>query len=151
MKVYLLKDIENVGFAGEIIKIKEGYATNYLLPKKLAVVITSGNEDFYLKKAKTITGRTEALSSKTSMLAEKIKSIKLVIKRKMHDGDKLYGSISPVEIVELLAQESIKISKGQVVFDKPIKSQGTFDVTIKLSNQLQPKLTVKIVPDQSNI
>lgn len=146
MKVYLTKDIEKVGFAGEIISVKEGFVYNYLLPKKLAVVITPSNEKFYLQKIKTVENRKEAINSKTSMLAEKIKSLKFTMKRKMHE-DKLYGSISPAEIVELLAAEGVKISKNQVVFEKPIKSQGTHEVIIKLSNQLQPKISLKLVAE----
>jgi len=147
MKVYLLKDIENVGISGEIINVKEGYAANFLFPKKLAIEITKANHDFYAKKAKTIENRKEAISEKSSMLSEKIKSLKFTIKRKMHDGDKLYASISPSEIADLLAAESIKVAKNQIILDKPIKTQGTFEITVKLSNQLQPKLTLKVVPE----
>lgn len=146
MKVYLLKDIERVGFAGEIIKVKSGYAQNYLFPNKLAILITDANEAEYLAKAKSFKNRKEAVATKTSMLAEKIKSLKFTIKRKMHE-EKLYGSINSSDVIGLLENEGIKVAKNQVIFDKPIKSQGSYDVTIKLSNQLQPKLTLKVVPE----
>jgi len=151
MKVFLLKDVEKVGFAGEIIKVKEGFAFNYLVPQKLGVVVTPQNEKFYLKQLKSVENRKEAISTKTSMLAEKIKSLKLVIKRKMHDDDKLYASISPSDVADLLSAEGIKVSKAQVVFEKPIKTQGTFDVIIKLSNQLQPKLVLKVTSEKSGV
>lgn len=146
MKVFLLKDVEKVGIAEEMLKVKEGFAINFLLPKKFAVAITPENEHIYQKKIKNVENRKEAIATKTSILAEKIKSLKFTLKRKMHE-DKLYGAISPVEIVELLDKEGVKVSKGQIIFDKPIKTQGSFDVTIKLSNQLQPKLIVKIIPE----
>lgn len=148
MKVFLLKDVEKVGFAGEIIKVKEGFAYNFLIPQKLGAVVTEANEKFYLKQLKNIENRKEAISTKTSMLAEKIKTLKLVIKRKMHDDDKLYASISPSDIVDLLSNEGIKVSKAQIVFDKPIKTQGSYEVTIKLSNQLMPKIGLKVVSDK---
>lgn len=147
MKVFLTKDVENVGLAGEILKVKEGFALNYLVPKKLAVVVTPENESSFAKKIRVIEHRKEIVASKTSILAEKIKSLKLVTKQKMHDEDKLYGSIGASDIAELLAKEGIKVAKNQVILEKPIKTVGNFEITIKLSNQLQPKLALKVVPE----
>ncbi len=147
MKVFLLKDVERVGIPGEIIKVKEGYATNFLVPKKLGVVITNENEQLYLNKVKTIENRKEAVATKTSMLAEKIKALKITLKRKMHDKEKLYGAINSSDIVNLLDTEGIKISKNQVELEKPIKKQGSFEVTVKLSNQLKPKFLLKVISE----
>ena len=145
MKVFLLKDIEKIGIAGEIIKVADGYALNYLLPRKLAVAVTSENESSFTNRIKIIEKRQEVVATKTSLLAEKIKSLHLVLKRKLHDGNKLYGAISPHEIVDLLAEKGVSISKSQVEFDKSIKAQGTYDVIIKLSSHLKPSVTVKVV------
>ena len=134
--------------AGEMIKVKEGFALNYLVPKKFAVLVTPENESSFKKKLKVIEHRKEVVASKTSMLAEKIKGLKLVLKQKMHDQDKLYGSIVASDIADLLSKEGIKVAKNQVILEKPIKTIGTFEITIKLSNQLQPKLILKIVPEQ---
>lgn len=147
MRVYLLKDIEKVGIAGEIVKISEGFARNYLIPRKLAIEITSENELAFKNRIKTVERRKEAVASQTSMLAEKIKSLEIVLKRKIHDDGKLYGSISPGEIVDALAGKEVSISKSQVEFDKSIKQKGTYEVTIKLSTKLKPKLKVKIIPE----
>ena len=143
MKVYLLSDVENVGFEGEIITTTEGYAKNFLVPRKLGVVVTAVNEAFYKSRVRNVENRKEAVKTKTSMLAEKIKATKLSIKRKMHEG-KLYGAISAQDIVELLAQEGISVAKNQILFDKSIKEKGTFDVVIKLSSKLQPALSLKV-------
>ena len=151
MKVYLLKDVEKVGLAGEVINVKDGFADNFLLPKKLAVRITEQNENFYAKRTKIIEKRKEVVASKTSMLAEKIKGITVALTRKIHDDNKLYGSISEGEIVDALSQKGIGISKSQVIFDKTIKEKGTYKVTIKLSSTLQPQVTVKIVPEVESI
>lgn len=150
MKVYLLKDVESVGMAGEVLKVKEGYAVNFLIPKKLAVKITPENEAFYASKIKTVEHRKEVIATKTSMLGEKIKNLSLLLERKMHDDGKLYGSISPAEIVELLAKEGIAISKNQVLFEKSIKEKGLHNVSIKLSATLQPQFILKIVPEKQS-
>jgi len=145
MKVYLLKDVEKLGLAGEIVKVKEGYAGNYLIPRKLAIAITPANESFYQGKAVTVEHRKEAVSTKSSMLAEKIKLLQVKLKCKAHDGGKLYGSVSPSDIVDLLAEKGVSISKSQVEFGKSIKSIGTYKVTIKLSSKLKPELALKVV------
>ena len=148
LRVFLLKDVEKVGIAGEIIKAAEGYARNYLIPKKIGVEVTSKNEASFVHRVKTIEKRKEAVSSKTSMLAEKIKAAQVVIKKKIHDNNQLYGSISPKEIAEELSkQHGISISNNQVIIDKSIKTKGLHSITIKLSSKLQPKLKVKIVPE----
>lgn len=147
MRVFLLKDVEKIGIAGEIIKTTEGFARNYLIPKKFAVEVTPKNESSFSHRVKTIEHRKEVVESKTSMLAEKIKSIEIVIKRKMHDNDQLYGSISPRDIADEVAKQGVSVSPNQVLIEKSIKSKGTYPVTIKLSSKLQPQLKVKIVPE----
>jgi len=145
MKVFLLKDVEKIGLAGEIIKVKDGFATNYLVPRKLAVILTAENEKHYTGRVKNVEHRKEVISTKTSMLAEKIGSFQLKLKCKTHDDGKLYGSVSPADIVDLLGEKGISISKNQVEFGKSIKSTGTYKVTIKLSSKLKPVLTLKVV------
>jgi len=145
MKVYLLKDIEKVGIAGEIITISDGYAKNFILPRKLGVEVTVSNSEFFQKRAKTIEHRKEVIESVTSMLSEQIKNLSLTIKKKMHDDNKLYASINPSDIVELLAEKNIKVSKSQVIFNKAIKEAGSYPVTIKLSSKLQPQMTLKVI------
>lgn len=147
MKVFLLKDIEKVGMSGEIIKVNDGYAKNFLFPRKLAVEVTADNESFFKNRIKQIEHRNEVIESKTSMLAEKIKSVKLTLPRKVHDNGELYGKINASEIVDLLAQKGISVSKSQVHFEKSIKTQGKHEVTIKLSSRLQPTLTITVVPE----
>jgi len=144
MKVFLLKDIERIGLAGEIVKVKEGFAQNYLFPRKLAVEVTRGNQDYFKQRERVIEHRKEVVESKSSMLAEKIKSTHVVLKRKTHDDGKLYGSINPQEIVDCLSEKGISVSKSQILFGKSIKATGSYDITIKLSSKLQPSLSVKV-------
>lgn len=146
MKVFLLKDIERIGLAGEVINVKEGFAQNFLFPKKLAVEVTEANAKQFKNREKVVEHRKEVMESKSSMLAEKIKSTPITLKRKTHDDGKLYGSISPQEIVDILGEKGISIAKSQVIFDKSIKSTGTYEVTIKLSSKLMPAVQVKVLP-----
>ncbi len=147
MKVYLRKDIEKIGLAGEIIKVGDGYGRNFLIPRGLAVEVTKANEPFYQKRAKQVEHRKDVIETKTSMLAERIKSLKLILKRKTHDNGKLYGAVAPTEIVDLLGKEGINISKSQVKIDKSIKSKGTHKVTIKLTSKLKTQVTLVVQPE----
>lgn len=147
MKVFLKKDVEKVGLAGEIIKVKEGFAYNYLIPQGLGVAVTDDNADFFKKRERTIENRKEVLSTQTSMLAEKINAMEIVLKKKMHDDGKLYGALSTGDIVDKLAEKGVSVAKNQVVFGKSIKAKGAYEVTIKLSSRLQPKIKVTVVAE----
>lgn len=152
MRVFLLKDVEKVGMSGEIIKVADGYATNFLFPRKFAVEVTADNEQGFSRRIKSVEKRQEVIASKTSMLAEKIKNLKLTIKSKVHkahDGNEneLYGAIRESMVVDALAEHGVVISKNQVEFERPIKTTGLHTIIIKLSNKLQPKVAIKIIPE----
>lgn len=149
MKVYMLKNVQNVGLEGEIIKVAEGYALNFLIPRKLAVKATPAHEELSLKYKRDLVNRQEVISSKTSLLAEKIKTLSLVLKRKVHDDGKLYGAVNAIEVVELMAQSGVAVAKSQIEFDKNIKEKGTFEITVKLTSKLKPKVLLKVVPEVS--
>jgi large subunit ribosomal protein L9 len=147
MNVYMLKDVEKVGIAGEIITVSAGFASNYLIPHKLAIQITPENEKNYKQKIHLVENRKEEVASKTSLLAQKIGSIEIKIKKPIHNDGKLYGAVSAQEIVDELAKNGVGISKNQVIFGKNIKEKGSHSVTIKLSSQLQPSVTVKVMAE----
>lgn len=152
MKVFLLKDVEKIGMAGEIVKVSDGYAANFLFPRKVAVEVTAQNEKGFANRTKVLEKRDEVVATKTSMLAERIKTLKITIKSKAHDDAssttaRLYGAVSASDLVEALAQQGVAVSKSQIAFDKTIKTTGTHLVTLKLSNKLQPQFTVKVVAE----
>jgi len=147
MEVYLRKDVEKIGLAGEIIKVGDGFARNFLIPQGLAAEVTAQNKGQFEAKLRKVENRKEAIATQTSMLAEKLSTVAITLKRKMHDNGQLYGSINAAEIVEGLADKGISITKGQVEFDNPIKSKGSFKVTIKLSTRLKPAITVTIIAE----
>lgn len=147
MKVYLFKDVEKVGLAGEIVKVSDGFARNNLFPRKLAEEVTPEREAFFKSRERVVENRKEKVATATSILAERIKLIKLVLKRKLHDDGKLYGSVREAEIVALLAEQHVSVKPDQIEFDKSVKAKGTYEVTVKLSSRLQPKLTLNVVSE----
>ncbi len=147
MKVFLLKDVERVGIAGQMINVTSGYATNFLFPRKLAVEVTAENEMQFAHKIKVAEKQKEVVATKTSMLAEKIKHTELKIKRKIAEGDKLYGAISAADIVDLFAAEGISVAKNQIELNKSIKTKGLHEFTVKLSSSLRPLCKIKVLAE----
>jgi len=153
MKVFLLQDVEKLGMAGEIVKVSDGHAANFLFPRKLAVEVTPQNEKGFAARQKTVDKREEAIATKTSLLAERVKALKVVIATKAHEAEanagsaKLYGAVSAGDVVAALAEQGVVVAKSQIEFDKAIKTTGTHSVTVKLSTKLQPKFTLKVVAE----
>ena len=147
MKVFLLKDVVNVGMANQIVAVSEGYAVNFLIPKKLGVQITPENEKNYVGKVKHVEHKKEVIASKTSMLGERIKTLTLTLRKKMHDDGKLYGSVNSTEVAELLAKEGVAVGKSQIEFEKSIKEKGSFPVIVKLTAKLHAKCMLKVIGD----
>jgi large subunit ribosomal protein L9 len=147
MKVFLLKDVPNVGMSGVIKKVEDGFARNFLFPRNLAVEVTKSNEASLLAKVKKVEQQKVAIVEHTSDMANKIKALKISIKKKMHDNGKLYGAISEGEIVAELAREGIIVDKSKVELNKSIKTKGTFEVVIKLTSRLKPALQLQVLPE----
>jgi large subunit ribosomal protein L9 len=147
MKVFMRKDVPQVGMAGTVVKVTDGYARNFLFPQGFAVEVTLDNEGSFTQRAHKLDVRKEVIATKTSILGEKIKATKIVLKRKMHDDGKLYGAVSPHEIVDLLGEKGISVSKSQIIFDKSIKAKGLHTIIIQLTSKLQASLSLEIVSE----
>lgn len=143
--VYMKQDVAKVGMTGQVVNVQRGFAENYLVKSGLAVIIDKNELATFEKRDIKFSETKEVLETATSMLAERIKTTTVIIKEKIHDKDKLYGSIKEIQIVDALKEKGIPINKKQVVFGKLIKTSGEHQVTIRLSSRLQPELTVKIV------
>jgi large subunit ribosomal protein L9 len=144
MKVYMLKDIERIGMAGDIINVSDGYATNFLFPKNYAKKASDKMEILH-RKGEGIKKQSKiVISTKTSMLAERIKNMNISIKEHIHNDGKLYGAVGSSEIVDLLKGKGVSVSKKQIEFKKSIKAVGDYKVIIKLSSKLKPELNLKV-------
>lgn len=147
MKVFLVADVAQLGLKGAIVKVSDGYALNFLFPRKLAIEVTAANEQDIIRRSKQVVVHKEVVQAKTSQLAERIKGLKPVMRLKVHDDNKLYGAVSALDIVEMLAAEGIVVAKNQIIFEKTIKTKGSHPVTVKLSNSLQPTFMLKVAAE----
>ena len=145
MKVILLQTIDRLGKAGEVITVKEGYARNYLIPKKVAREATTGNMKMLEAVRKKQADEDAKKMSEIKVLADKLAALSLTISAAAGEEDKLFGSVSNEAIAEALLAEGVTIDKRDIILDEPIKKLGAYQVTVKLHPDLKANLKVWIV------
>ncbi len=142
MNIILCKDIPTLGKMGDVVKVKEGYARNFLFPKKLAFFATTENvkkiEQQKLKKV-----AEEAKQKKEAeALAEKLGKVSCTVTVEVNDLEKLYGSVSEMEIAKVLEEEGFAIDKKSIMLEKPIEELGIYEVGVKLHPGVVAKVRV---------
>lgn len=145
MKIILLQDEKKLGKKGDIIEANDGYARNYILPKKIGVEANNKNlNDLKLQKANNEKLEQERLDNAKALAAD-LESKKVVVKMKAGEGGKAFGSVSSKEIAtELKAQTGIDIDKKKLVLADPIKNFGTYEVGVKLHPEVTATLRVQV-------
>ena len=145
MKVILLQDIKNVGKKDEIINSSDGYARNYLFPKKLAVEATKDNLNQLKARQETAKRKKEQEKEEAKQLAEKLKKITLSIQVKAGENGKIFGGVTAKEIAEnLKEQQNIEIDKKKIIVKETIKALGNYSVEIKLYEGISANLAVSV-------
>ncbi|HEY7417358.1 MAG TPA: 50S ribosomal protein L9 [Ktedonobacteraceae bacterium] len=146
MKVILLRDIEGLGKAGDLKEVANGYARNYLLPRRLAAGATPSllaNRDQRIAAEKR---RLEKIAEANSQLAERLGEITLTFKARVGRQGRLYGSITSQDIAAALRDAyNIAVDRRTIVLSEPIRAAGTFAVPVRVASQLEPKVTVNVV------
>ncbi|HYX92554.1 MAG TPA: 50S ribosomal protein L9 [Myxococcaceae bacterium] len=147
MKVILREDVGNLGRSGEIVTVKDGYGRNYLLPRKMAVLANERNIHQLEHEKAVIAARQEKLKTGAQMTAKGLEAVQVKITRKVGEQDKLYGSVTALDIAEALAAKGQKIDRRTIHLPEPIKSVGTFDVEIRLHRDVAAKIKVEVAPE----
>ena len=140
MEIILCKDVEKLGKVGDVVKVREGFARNFLFPNKLAFLATTGN----LKKIEMQRVKRAALveqeKKEAQGLAEKLSKVSATVTVEVNDLEKLYGSVSEADIAKALEVEGHKVDKKSIILEKPINELGIYEVAIRL----HPEVTAKI-------
>ena len=145
-EVLLLSDVEDLGKAGDVVKVADGFARNYLLPKDLAAPVSQHalRRLEKLRKERDELSRIQIAEAKDK--ASKLANVSVTIRAKTVDGTRLYGSVAAADIVAALQEgNKLSVDKAQVVLDEPLKETGTFDVAIKLHPEVTSTIKVWIV------
>jgi len=148
MKVILKEDIESLGKRGDTIKVADGYARNYLMPKGLAIAATSKSAQAIEHEKKLIAKRADKEKKNAEALLASFAGVAVTIARKTADQEKLFGSVTAKDIDNALEEKGLKVDRKQIVLDEPIKQLGEFPVKIKLYAGIAADITVKVVEEQ---
>lgn len=148
MKVILQEDIDKMGKKGDVVEVKDGYARNYLLPKELAVVATAQN----LKESEKMRERKEQREAReieeANKLAQKINNIKVVLKVKSGENDRLFGAVTSKEIADdINKNHNLKIDKRKIELKDNIKALGNYKIDVKLHSQVTAKISLEVIAE----
>lgn len=148
MQVILREDIEKLGKIGDLVKVADGYARNYLVPSKKAIEATPKNVHAMDHAKKMVSDRLRKLKKEAAADADRMKGIAVTIKAKAGEENKLFGSVTSMDIAEAVRAQGVAIDKRKIVLDEPIKRLGEYSVPVKLHTDVVVELKVSVVAEE---
>jgi large subunit ribosomal protein L9 len=147
MKVILKDDVKGLGHMGEVVNTSDGYARNYLIPKNLAAEASTKNIKELEHNKKIIMEKAAKIKDASRASAEKLAALTLVIKAKVGEEEKLFGSVTSMDIAEALATQGFEIDKKKIHIDEPIKRIGEYVVHVKIHPEVSAPIKVHVVSE----
>jgi large subunit ribosomal protein L9 len=147
MEVILRQHVDNLGERGQIVKVADGYARNYLLPRKLALPVTEGNRKHVERERKIMDTREAEEKGQAEALGARLAAVDITIARRVGDTEQLYGSVTTADIAEYLKGKGFEVDRRKLVLADPIKNLGEHDVPLKLHREVTVPLKVKVVKE----
>jgi large subunit ribosomal protein L9 len=148
MKIILTKDVDALGMTGQVFDVTKGYARNYLIPQGFALEATAQNLKRMEGERQKVEDRMLKAKDEAERAREKIAEVVLTIPQKVGEEDKLYGSVTTMDIAAYLEKQGISIDRRKIHLDKPIKALGEFDVPVKLHPEVTAAVKVVVVPEE---
>jgi large subunit ribosomal protein L9 len=145
MEVILREHVDNLGKRGEIVKVADGFARNYLLPRKLALPATAGNRKHVERERKIMETREAEEKGAAEAISTRLATVDISIARRVGDTEQLYGSVTAADIVEFLKAKGFEVDRRKLILPEPLKALGEFDVPLKLHREVTVPLKVKVV------
>ena len=147
MEVILREHVDNLGKRGEIVKVADGFARNYLLPRKLALPATEGNRKHVERERKIMETREAQEKAGAEAIATRLATVDIAIARRVGDTEQLYGSVTAADIVDFLKSKGFEVDRRKLILPEPLKALGEFDVPLKLHREVTVPLKVKVVKE----
>jgi len=147
MQVILREDVDKLGKIGDLVKVKPGYARNFLVPTKKAIEATPKNVKAMEHAKKMVSDRLRTLKKAAAADADNIKALSLVIKTKVGEEGKLFGSVTTMDIAAAMQEQGVTIDKRKIHLEEPIKRIGDFTVPVKLHTDVIANLKVTVVAE----
>jgi large subunit ribosomal protein L9 len=148
MKVILTENILSLGQIGQVVNVAPGYARNYLYPQGLALEATGKNVRELEHRKRMLAQKREKVRQEMLSLAEKLNQVKLTLRRKVVEEDKLYGSVTAVDIVGMLEEKGFDLARKSVQLDQPIKQLGDFSVPIRVDADVTANVSVVVEKEE---
>ena len=145
MEIILLYKIDNLGNVGDVVTVKPGYARNYLFPKGLAVRSSKRNIAFVEEKRKNIELKIAKEEQASQAIFDSLKNVEILMEVEVGENDKLFGSVTTMDLQKALNDQNIEIEKQDILLDNPIKSLGVYDIPIKVTSSLKQNIKVNVV------
>lgn len=145
MEVILLQHVDNLGRRGEVVKVRPGYARNYLVPRGLVAAATAGAKRRVEQESRKFVEQDNKARSDATAIAEKLAAIELTVAVKADEDGKLYGSVSPMDLQHLLVAQGVTLERRQIGLDQPFKQLGDFEVPVKLHLDVRGTIKLHIV------
>ena len=145
MQVILREDIDKLGKIGDLVKVADGYARNYLVPGKKAIEATPKNLHAMDHAKKMVADRIRKLKKEASADADRIKGLSVTIKAKVGEEGKLFGSVTSMDIAEAAKAQGIELDKRKIVMEEPIKRLGEYSLTVKLHADVTAEFKVSVI------
>jgi large subunit ribosomal protein L9 len=147
MQVILREHVDNLGRRGEIVRVADGYARNYLLPRKLALLATEGNKKQVERERGKFVAKEAEEQKVAEALAERLGALEIAIAKKVGETEALYGSVTTADIAEALAAKGFAIDRRKLHLSEPIKRLGDFDVPVRLHPDVTAHIKVRVVAE----
>ncbi len=147
MEVILREHVDNLGRRGEIVKVADGYARNFLLPRKLALVATEGNKKQIERERVKFDARELEEKKVADAVAERLQNVDVEIARKVGETEALYGSVTSADIAEALAAKGLEIDKRKLALHEPINKLGEYTVPVNLHRDVTTSLKVRVIAE----
>ena len=145
MEIILLDKIDNLGNVGDVVTVKPGYARNYLFPKGLAVRSSKRNIAFVEEERKNIELKIAKEEQASQAIFDSLKNVEILMQVEVGENDKLFGSVTAMDLQKALYEQNIEIEKQDILLDNPIKSLGAYDIPIKVTSSLKQNIKVSVV------
>jgi large subunit ribosomal protein L9 len=148
MEVILRDHVEHLGRRGEIVKVADGYARNFLLPRKLALPATDANRKWVERERKIAEVRDQEERGAAEAIAARLAALDLTITRKVGENDQLYGSVTNADIADLLAKKGFELDRRKILLPDPIKALGESTVPVKLHRDVTAQIKVTVAKEE---
>ena len=147
MEVILRQHVDNLGRRGEIVKVADGYARNFLLPRKLALPATAGNKKHVERERKIMETREAEEKGQAEAIASRLNALDITIARRTGDTEQLYGSVTSADVADYLKAKGFEIDRRKLILPEPIKTIGEHTVPLKLHREVTVPLVVHVVKE----